>query len=701
MNIFKNIFRLRQRLTLSDKLWQIIDELPVIIPVALAGFSVVAMVFLVCNNLDGRIVWPLGIITATVLSYVTHRFYPKTRLDKESKIVLGVLFSGVIVWVSFNVLLSSQHVHTNRDPAVYAVSALRLTDEKDLVIPRSDIFKGISGITQTSAGFDISTAYENTLFAQGAHLLPTLLGLVGQATSESFMLRINPVFGGIAILAVFAFARLLMRPRWALLASIAFSVSMPLIYFSRDTYTEPLTSIFVFSALALLTIANRSNLSIFWFLAGLVAGTIALTRIDAPLSIVGILFGGLIYLMLANRGQRLASVRHFALLLFPIGLLCLLGWLDVSQLASGYYKTLQPKIAAQYMLMLAVLILGVIFILLAWKTTVLKTLHQKTKSWRGRWAVVLVVTGSALLAFRPLWLIGHRETPIGVTEGLQRAAGMAVDPYRDYSEQTINWMIWYIGPVLVALSVIGFAIAAYKALHSRSIVWITSMAVIFATALLYFNKPSITPDQIWAARRFLPVVIPGIAIFGALGLAWLYEKKSKLLGVGTKTLVPILATLAITFPLMVSYPLIFLRTFESQLSQVRDICSVTSEERTVILWAGVAGRNLVQPLYEVCGVDSFAIETTMKGSKIDKEFLRTVAGVAGAKGYNTLLGIYGNQTTELLSSDQTNSMTTVSAIRFLDYEHTLVRPPVAVEKNDRIIQLGRIGLDGALTRMDQ
>ncbi|PIE27346.1 MAG: hypothetical protein CSA58_04835, partial [Micrococcales bacterium] len=43
------------------------------------------------------------------------------------------------------------------------------------------------------------------------------------------------------------------------------------------------------------------------------------------------------------------------------------------------------------------------------------------------------------------------------------------------------------------------------------------------STLLYLARPSITPDQAWALRRFLPVVLPAVLIGFAFALQWIWN----------------------------------------------------------------------------------------------------------------------------------------------------------------------------------
>jgi hypothetical protein len=54
--------------------------------------------------------------------------------------------------------------------------------------------------------------------------------------------------------------------------------------------------------------------------------------------------------------------------------------------------------------------------------------------------------------------------------------------------------------------------------RATHLLWLSSLFL--PSALLYLTNPSITPDQIWAMRRFIPVVVPGLL----LATAWVGQQ---------------------------------------------------------------------------------------------------------------------------------------------------------------------------------
>ena len=80
-----------------------------------------------------------------------------------------------------------------------------------------------------------------------------------------------------------------------------------------------------------------------------------------------------------------------------------------------------------------------------------------------------------------------------------------------HGSRSLHWFSSYIGVVALAGAFAGFVVLARDARNGRRAATAVSLFVV-PVALLYVARPSITPDQPWAMRRYLPVVIPGIAI---------------------------------------------------------------------------------------------------------------------------------------------------------------------------------------------
>ena len=118
-----------------------------------------------------------------------------------------------------------------------------------------------------------------------------------------------------------------------------------------------------------------------------------------------------------------------------------------------------------------------------------------------------------------------------------------MDPTRLYSEDTLYWVIWYAGIATVLLGGFGAAILLRRCLRDllnwrdatgMSLNWALPMAIILVGSGAILWQPFTVPDQPWASRRLVPVVIPGLILLATWGAAWL-TRRARERGAGVVT----------------------------------------------------------------------------------------------------------------------------------------------------------------------
>lgn len=677
---------------LPERLWKLIDALPVALPVMIAAFGTVAIILLLLGQLTSVLVWSLGLAAATVAGFLVLRCIPWDEdKSRERRVSNLVIIAGVIVWGMFNSLYASQHIFTNRDPAAYALAGVWLSQHDTLRIDNPRTLQEIEGMDTSSAGFTKVQGDTENLYVRGPHLFSIFLGLAGRIGGVPALLHVNPVFGAMAILALYGFARLVVRLRWAVMASVAFAVSLPLIYFSRDTYTEPLLTTLTLGMFSLLWHAQVTGRKSLWFLAGLMAGAGTLVRIDGYLTIVTIMTALVIFLVLAKKVQRRTALQKAGWLACGAALTSVLGWLNMELLTGGYLTRHMSQFLLEVGAIGIVAALGTVLIILTWRYGWLARIDRATRRWRAPAIFVIVVLAAIIVASRPLWFTSYTATQGGVISSLQRQQGLAVAP-RDYVEQTVNWVAWYMGPILLIAGCIGVALTAARAMRRRDVLLVASTVTVLGISFLYFIKPSIFADQIWAVRRFLPVTIPGLLIFAAVALQKLSEyKKAAIAAWG-------IAVLGIAAPLVVSWPFLTTRTYASYLQTIDHVCKALPKN-AVVVWIGLGRTEALQPTRLFCRVPVAGYgKAFSRVERPSREVFRRVAASAAKRGQVPIVALYDESRRLLKPGDQWQVVhSSVSA----DLEQSLLHAPQKIVEKDVIVLLGKIMPDGSTTALER
>ena len=135
----------------------------------------------------------------------------------------------------------------------------------------------------------------------------------------------------------------------------------------------------------------------------------------------------------------------------------------------------------------------------------------------ARWlpAVAAVLTTVVFIGFavRPLVQTVAGETiptSIAYVAELQKLAGLPVDGRQQYYEDSLYWVIWYLGVPTVLLGALGLAALARRA--TRALIswddpigaaraWALPLMIALWVIVTVLYRPAVAPDQPWARRR--------------------------------------------------------------------------------------------------------------------------------------------------------------------------------------------------------
>jgi hypothetical protein len=196
-----------------------------------------------------------------------------------------------------------------------------------------------------------------------------------------------------------------------------------------------------------------------------------------------------------------------------------------------------------------------------WLAAARSAMTRRPLCWIPGIAAALLIVALAGLAARPYLQtvrtgLGQHETDF--IASLQRQALQKVDPTRLYSEDSLYWVIWYAGLTTVLLGAFGAAavfrrctraLLTWRDQSGTALNWALPLAIILVGSAVALWQPFTVPDQPWASRRLVPVVIPGFVLLGTWAAAWLTRRaRERGAGLGTAAAAGLFSVAAMVLP---------------------------------------------------------------------------------------------------------------------------------------------------------
>jgi hypothetical protein len=452
-----------------------------------------------------------------------------------------------VAFAAWQIAERTEQIIYLRDPSTYLQVAYWIAHHGSLPIPDS---LAAFGGPHPGLGFASSNYYPRGTgivpqFMTGMPLVLTAAIWLGGIPAA---LVATPLIGGCAVLSFGGLAGRLVGPRWAPVAAAILALSLPEQYTSRASFSEPLAQVLLFGGLCLLADSlvvyhGRAQSSSDWpgqdmvlaALAGLALGLTILVRIDGLSDILpAVPFLGV--LLAARRRQAIP---------FGVGLVIGVGY----GLADGYLKS-RPYLDLETPSLrpLALIVALVVLLTLAGVAVTLsraarnqakRILATKAVRWLPAAAAAVTVVIFIGFAVRPLvqTVAGETDpTSIAYVAELQKLAHLPVNGRRQYYEDSLYWVIWYLGVPAVLLGAFGLAVLVrrctkalltWKDPAAVARVWALPAMITLWVIVTVLWRPAVAPDQPWASRRLVPFVLPGLILAALWAAAWLKDQASQ------------------------------------------------------------------------------------------------------------------------------------------------------------------------------
>jgi hypothetical protein len=428
---------------------------------------------------------------------------PAIVLDRAGLMVLAGL--AVVAVVLF--FPGFPYGVADKDPGAYVIHGIEIA-RNGSVRWTEPALQRVQGVPLTSPGalwpaLWIQSPGSAVILPQFYHLWPALLASAFSAGGYTGLVNLNPLLGVMVVLVVALAVRRVFGLLAGGLAGLLLAANMLQVWQSKYPTTEVLTELLLAGALLAVVIALQTASRPAAGIGGLLLGIAFLARPDGLLEV---LFAVVVLLALVALRRFDARAGWFAAGLavtLPHGLVQAYGIAGRYTLSNGV-----PRLP----LLAAVVVVGVVATVLArWP---LAGLGQRVvalaqdRRVQLRLGVLILAVGAGLMVFGFL-----RPVLFGPGYYLADSRGTIV---RSYDEQSLWRLSWFFTLPGMGVMLLGLGVVALR--PWRAAAW-TLVLPVLLLAPLYIWHARVASRLMWWTRRFVPIVVPGMMILLAVGLA--------------------------------------------------------------------------------------------------------------------------------------------------------------------------------------
>ena len=509
-----------------------------------------------------------------------------TPASKVGAIGAVVIALSATIWNGLN---AAKHLQLNRDGVSYLNAGKWLAEHGTLnVRPYVAPFTKTAPFVASSTGM---TPRGSHLEFDVSHMLSATLAEAQHVGGDRWMYLAVPILGGLSLLVFYLLAaRLLRHPFAALAATATLAFTMPQVSFSRDSTSDIPVQLLLFTAVWLLFDRRTLRSAGSGFCAGLLLGLIEAVRGDGLVFVLGVPILFAVVWMRAKHPDRRLLTEGMIGCAEGIGVGWLIAGFDLWLWDREYLSELQPNLIRVALLGTLLTIASIIVVRRQRRRPDLVEKLRSRRETAAKVAFGLVAAfGVGVWFVRPL-VHKTRGDPNATVALVQRLGQLSIDPTRRYSELSVQWISWYLGPITLVLGIVGVAALAYLFVRGRLRIQPTTIALILAPpALLTLWWPSTTPDQVWAARRLIPAVLPGV-ILAAFGVLCAFGRdRSRPFLSERRFAVVVLAAVAALVPIYTINGVMQMTEQRGLTSVITDACTKIGPKGAVVVLAEARG----------------------------------------------------------------------------------------------------------------
>ena len=559
---------------------------------ALAGFGAAGLVLADLGQFKPVLWIAAGAVVFIGLGLLArplaHAERKATQASKVGAVGAVMISVGATIWNSLN---AAKHVQLDRQGVSYVDAGKWIADHGTL-----DVRPYVAPFTKTAPFIASSTGMKprgSHLEFDVSHMLSAILAEAHNVGGNRWMFLAVPIVGGISLLVFYLLAaRLLRHPFAALAATATLAVTMPQVSFSRDSAAEIPMQALLFTAIWLLCDRRTLRSAGTGFCAGLLLGLLQTMHGDGLVYLLGLPLLFAVQWLRAKRADRRRLIEGMIGCVEGVGVGLLVAAFDLWRWNRSYLSMLQGDLVRVAVLGVIISIASIAAVRLHRRRPDLIEVYRSRREKAARVAFGIVVAfGIGAWFVRPLVQRTHAG-PNAIVALVQHLDKVSIDPTRRYSELSVRWISWYIGPFTLALGIVGAAALAYLFVRGSLRAHPATIALILGPpALLYIWWPSTSPDQLWAARRFLPAVFPGLILLAFGLLCAVARDRARPFLAERRFAVVLLAIAAVGFPLVTIRHVSQMTEQRGLFSVITDACTKIGPKGAVVMLTETRPRS--------------------------------------------------------------------------------------------------------------
>lgn len=508
-----------------------------------------------------------GVVAGILLAVVkkSGKSFVSAYIGTSHWIVGVILFAALCLYVVF----PTKYMLAGRDPGLYFLNGIHIAETGSMQYDTDEYlnehFEELKDVIHVGYpalfspyDFENMDGQPGDISPQFMPMFPSLLAVGYDLKGIGGLIRVNGLISLLSILVIYYFVKHMFSWKAGALTAACLILNPAQLWGARITETEILSQLLFFFSMYLFEAAWRKKDRRIFALAGVFLGIGAMNRIDTYIYGVGLYFM-MAYCILWKPSYKRDMFSGCLWYTITGAAAYIYGWM----FSTAYFIMHHENHSLSLIVGLNVLCMVLVLIIY---------LLNRGNIWKQMPNVIrLIVRNQRNLGFAC------------IATGVLFLFAYVVRPHLkdSFNNRAMVEFCWYTSVIMTVAAIYGIyrAFEKFDEDYERYMVFV---AIAVASMVAYIARPSISPDHIWAGRRWVTVNIPEVLIFGSLGILQIRLKYK-----GTQTaLRAVLAGSVLLFLAGQSRPFLFTRIMDGIDSQYENLASHMSDDNIYFVDSG-------------------------------------------------------------------------------------------------------------------